>query len=89
MLADERASGWLSLLPSFLPFRLSFFQGAIDAAFGSFDQMQSAFNAAAAGRFGSGWAWLGVVSTVLSLLPLLSSLSLSPTHTHTFGLRSY
>jgi len=35
-------------------------KGAIDAAFGSFDQMQSAFNAAAAGRFGSGWAWLGV-----------------------------
>eukprot|EP00803_Ostreobium_quekettii_P005768 evm.model.scf_957.5 EVM.evm.TU.scf_957.5 scf_957:45918-46559(-) len=35
-------------------------KGAIEAAFGSVDQMQSQFNAAAAGRFGSGWAWLGV-----------------------------
>merc|ERR1739848_276471 len=33
---------------------------AIDGAFGSFEQMQGAFNKAAAGRFGSGWAWLGV-----------------------------
>lgn len=37
-------------------------KAAIDAAFGSQDQMQSQFNAAAAGRFGSGWAWLGVKS---------------------------
>lgn len=33
---------------------------AIDAAFGSFEQFQEKFNAAAATRFGSGWAWLVV-----------------------------
>jgi len=31
---------------------------AINSAFGSLDEMKSKFNAAAAGRFGSGWAWL-------------------------------
>jgi superoxide dismutase, Fe-Mn family len=31
---------------------------AIDADFGSMDAMQTAFNDAAAKRFGSGWAWL-------------------------------
>ena len=36
--------------------------GAIDAAFGSFDAFQEKFAAAAATRFGSGWAWLGVGS---------------------------
>jgi len=30
----------------------------IDAAFGSFDAFKEKFNAAAATRFGSGWAWL-------------------------------
>ena len=30
----------------------------IDSDFGSFDQMQTTFNKAAATRFGSGWAWL-------------------------------
>jgi Fe-Mn family superoxide dismutase len=35
-------------------------KAAIDGKFGSFDQMQTKFNAAAAGRFGSGWAWLGL-----------------------------
>ena len=33
---------------------------AIDAAFGSFDAFKEQFAAAAAGRFGSGWAWLVV-----------------------------
>ena len=31
---------------------------AIDATFGGFNQFREKFNAAAAGRFGSGWAWL-------------------------------
>jgi len=34
--------------------------GAIDAACGSFDDFKSQFAAAAATRFGSGWAWLSV-----------------------------
>lgn len=33
---------------------------AIDAAFGSFDAFKEKFAAAAATRFGSGWAWLSV-----------------------------
>lgn len=35
-------------------------KGAIDGTFGSHDKMIEAFNAAAVGRFGSGWAWLAV-----------------------------
>lgn len=33
---------------------------AINATFGSFENLQTQFNAAAATRFGSGWAWLSV-----------------------------
>lgn len=33
---------------------------AINSAFGSFGDFQSQFSAAAAARFGSGWAWLSV-----------------------------
>ncbi|PHU41700.1 hypothetical protein CSW78_27355, partial [Shigella flexneri] len=33
---------------------------AIDATFGSFEEFQAAFTAAATTRFGSGWAWLVV-----------------------------
>ena len=35
---------------------------AVDSEFGSFDQFKSKFAEAAANRFGSGWAWLGVKS---------------------------
>lgn len=35
-------------------------KAAIDQAFGSMDEMKNKFNTAAAGQFGSGWAWLGV-----------------------------
>jgi Fe-Mn family superoxide dismutase len=40
---------------------------AIDAAFGSFDGFKEKFGAAAASRFGSGWAWLCVKSGKLEI----------------------
>ena len=36
---------------------------AINSAFGSLDGLKEQFSAAAATRFGSGWAWLGVDSS--------------------------
>jgi Fe-Mn family superoxide dismutase len=35
-------------------------KNAIDAAFGDFEKMKAAVKAAGLGRFGSGWAWLGL-----------------------------
>ena len=40
---------------------------AIDAAFGSLDGLKEKFNAAAATRFGSGWAWLCVNNGTLEV----------------------
>ncbi|HEU5365576.1 MAG TPA: superoxide dismutase [Hanamia sp.] len=40
---------------------------AIDETFGSLDAMKEKFNAAGAGRFGSGWAWLGVADGKLTI----------------------
>ena len=40
---------------------------AIDATFGSLDAMKEKFNAAGAARFGSGWAWLGVLDGKLTI----------------------
>ncbi|MDA9217672.1 superoxide dismutase [Schleiferiaceae bacterium] len=40
---------------------------AINAAFGSLDGLKEKFNAAAATRFGSGWAWLCVNNGVLEV----------------------
>ncbi len=52
---------------------------AIDAAFGSFEAFQEAFEAAGVGQFGSGWAWLvldgdslAIVSTPNQDSPLTS-----------------
>ena len=35
-------------------------KSAVDGAFGDFDKMKAAVKQAGLGRFGSGWAWLGV-----------------------------
>lgn len=35
-------------------------KAAIDSSFGALDDCKTKFNAAAASRFGSGWAWLGM-----------------------------
>ncbi|NCF91177.1 MAG: superoxide dismutase [Verrucomicrobiaceae bacterium] len=40
---------------------------AIDSAFGSFDAFKEKFAAAAATRFGSGWAWLSVKDGALTV----------------------
>ena len=42
-------------------------KSAIDSAFGSMDEMKSKFNAAAAGQFGSGWAWLSLADGKLAV----------------------
>nr|WP_248628554.1 superoxide dismutase [Enterococcus cecorum] len=41
---------------------------AIDATFGSFDEFKAQFKAAAASRFGSGWAWLVVDNGKLAII---------------------
>ena len=41
---------------------------AIDTTFGSFDSFKEKFSAAAAGQFGSGWAWLTVNAGKLEVI---------------------
>lgn len=42
-------------------------KSAIDGTFGDVDKMKAAVKAAALGRFGSGWAWLGVKDKKLTV----------------------
>ena len=49
---------WLSLTPNGQGKPSGALASAIDAKWGSFDAFKEAFNACAAGTFGSGWAWL-------------------------------
>jgi Fe-Mn family superoxide dismutase len=42
--------------------------GAIDSTFGGFDQFKEKLQAAGAGRFGSGWAWLVVKAGKLEIV---------------------
>jgi len=46
---------------------------AIDATFGSFDEFKAQFKAAAASRFGSGWAWLVVDNGKLAVISTADS----------------
>ena len=43
-------------------------KAAIDETFGSFDEFKAQFKAAAAARFGSGWAWLVVDNGNLAIM---------------------
>lgn len=59
---------------------------AIVASFGSFEKFQEEFNAAATGRFGSGWAWLMaradgalfITSTPNQDNPIMENMALTP-----------
>ena len=67
---------------------------AIETSFGSVDAMKEKFNAAAAGRFGSGWAWLvktddgklKITSTPNQDNPLMDSSIVDVTGTPILGL---
>ena len=51
---------WKTLAPGGASAPSGDLAAAIDSAFGSFDKFKEEFANAAATRFGSGWAWLGV-----------------------------
>jgi Fe-Mn family superoxide dismutase len=54
----NHAMFWLMIAPGGAKAPEGALAQAIDEAFGSFDSFKEAFAKAAAGRFGSGWAWL-------------------------------
>jgi Fe-Mn family superoxide dismutase len=49
---------WLTMSPDGGGSPSGELRAAVDLAFGGFDEFKKAFAASAAGRFGSGWAWL-------------------------------
>ena len=51
---------WELMTPGGAKARTDDLKSAIDAAFGDVDKMKAAVKAQGLGRFGSGWAWLGV-----------------------------
>ncbi len=51
---------WKVMTPGGAPAPEGGLSGAIENAFGSFDDFRSRFSAAAGGQFGSGWGWLCV-----------------------------
>lgn len=71
---------WFSLAPNAGGEPSGALADAINAKWGSFDEFKKAFNACAAGTFGSGWAWLvkkadgslDLVSTSNAATPLTS-----------------
>jgi Fe-Mn family superoxide dismutase len=73
---------WHSLSPSGGGQPSGKLAAAINAAFGSFDEFKARFTAAAAGQFGSGWAWLvadesgalSIVTTANAACPLTQGL---------------
>lgn len=59
---------WSSLSPDAKSSPEGALRTAIDAAFGSVDGFKKEFSAAAAGQFGSGWAWLVKTDNGLEVL---------------------
>ncbi|MCA9833861.1 MAG: superoxide dismutase [Thermomicrobiales bacterium] len=71
---------WVLLTPGGASEPTGALADAINASFGSFDEFKTKFEAAAAGRFGSGWAWLvkdgdalAIVSTPNQDSPVMES----------------
>jgi Fe-Mn family superoxide dismutase len=58
---------WTSMSPSGGGAPTGDLAAAIDSAFGSFDAFKEKFEAAGAGQFGSGWAWLVVADGALAV----------------------